>query len=261
MIHLGTSGYSYPHWRGILYPVGLPVSRWLERYAAVFSTVELNATFYKLPTPRAVERWRTETPDDFVFACKGSQYLTHRKRLRDAGPGLKRYFDLIVGLKEKLGPVLFQLPPQMSRPDTDRLAAFLAELPQPGLYAFEFRNQAWYTSEVCALLDEYGIAFCEHDALPIGPPRLTGSFRYLRFHGALAKYEGRYGKAALLPVAADLVRTEQQGKDAWVYFNNDAHGHALFDARDLAELLDLPFAHELTTSLQAGGEGWEARAE
>ncbi len=250
MIQVGTSGYSDPHWRGILYPVSMPVSHWLERYASVFSTVELNATFYKLPTPRAVERWRATTPEGFVFACKGSQYLTHRKRLRDAGQGLKRYFDVIEGLKEKLGPVLFQLPPQMSRPDTDRLAAFLAELPEGHRYAFEFRHPAWYTSEVCALLDEYGIAFCEHDLLPMGPPRLTGSFRYLRFHGALAKYEGRYGKAALLPVASDLVRTDRQGMGAWVYFNNDAFGHALFDARDLSELLDLPLADALTASLQ-----------
>lgn len=252
MIHVGTSGYSYPHWRGILYPERLPVSRWLERYASVFSTVELNATFYKLPTVRAIARWRATTPEGFVFACKGSQYLTHRKRLRDAGEGLRRYFELIDALGEKLGPVLFQLPPQMSRPDTDRLAAFLAELPPGHLYAFEFRHPAWYTAEVCALLDAYGIAFCEHDLLPMGPPRRTGTFRYLRFHGALAKYEGRYGKAALLPVAADLLRTESQGVDAWVYFNNDTHGHALFDALDLAELLELPMAKPLASALHVG---------
>ena len=258
MIQVGTSGYSYPHWRGVLYPRGLPVSRWLERYASVFPTVELNATFYKLPTKRAIERWRDETPDDFVFACKGSRYLTHLKRLRDTGQGIRRYFDLVEGLGEKLGPILFQLPPQMSRPDVDRLAAFLAELPPHHAYAFEFRHPAWYTSEVCALLDEYGIAFCEHDLLPLGPPRLTGSFRYLRFHGAGAKYAGRYGKLALVPVAADLRRTERRGVDAWVYFNNDAHGHAVFDARDLAELLELPWATRLSSALQEGGESLPA---
>lgn len=252
VIRVGTCGYSYPHWRGVLYPEGLATSKWLARYASVFPTVELNATFYKLPTARAIERWRDETPDGFVFACKGSRYLTHLKRLRDTGEGIRRYFALVEGLGEKLGPILFQLPPQMSRPDVDRLAAFLAELPPGHEYAFEFRHPAWYTSEVCALLDEYEIAFCEHDLLPMGPPRRTGSFRYLRFHGAQAKYEGRYGKLALLPVAADLARTEKQGTSAWVYFNNDAHGHAVLDALDLAELLELPWRKRLSAALYEG---------
>lgn len=251
MIHLGTSGYSYPHWRGLLYPEHLGTSHWLERYAEFFETVELNATFYKLPTARAVERWRESTPRDFVFACKGSRYLTHLKRLRDTEEGLHRYFSLIEGLGNKLGPILFQLPPQMKHPDTDRLASFLEKLPKGYRYAFEFRSPEWYTGEVCALLDEYGVAFCEHDWLGVSPPRPTGGFRYLRFHGASARYEGRYGKAALRPFAVDLLAWRRKGRDAYVYFNNDAHGHALFDAAALGRLLGLPFADALERALHS----------
>jgi uncharacterized protein YecE (DUF72 family) len=239
MIHLGTSGYVYRHWRDLFYPPGLPAKRWLDHYTRVFSTVELNATFYRLPTPAAVDGWREGTPRGFVFAAKGSRYLTHMKRLTDPGPGIDRYFELILRLRKKLQVVLWQLPPQMNRADPDRLARFLALLPRPrGLrHALEFRSDAWYTPEVCDVLDAHGAAFCEHDLVAARPPRLTGGFRYLRFHGATGKYRGRYGKRALRPFAASL---KSFRGDAYVYFNNDTHGHAIEDALDLSALLDLP---------------------
>ncbi|HZX96188.1 MAG TPA: DUF72 domain-containing protein [Myxococcales bacterium] len=238
MIHLGTSGYVYSHWRGVFYPRGLPARRWLEHYARLFSTVELNATFYRLPTAAAVDGWREGTPPGFRFVAKGSRYLTHMKRLKDPGPGIERYFDLILRLGRKLSVVLWQLPPQMNKADPDRLAQFLAKLPHKGLrHAVEFRDAAWYTEEICAVLDAHRAAFCEHDLVRVKPPRVTGGFRYLRFHGATGKYRGRYGKRALRPFAQDLSRF---GGDSFVYFNNDHFGHALRDALDLAELLGDP---------------------
>ncbi|MGZ6123556.1 MAG: DUF72 domain-containing protein [Myxococcales bacterium] len=170
MIHLGTSGYAYGDWRGIFYPKGLPARQWLAHYARFFATVELNATFYRLPTAKAVDGWREGTPKGFLFAAKGSRYLTHMKRLKDAGPGIERYFELILRLGKKLSVVLWQLPPQMNKADPDRLALFLEALPRKGLrHAVEFRSPAWYVAEVCDVLDAQGAAFCEHD---LGAARL-----------------------------------------------------------------------------------------
>ncbi len=234
-ILVGTSGFQYRHWRGVLYPEGLPQARWLARYAEVFATVEINATFYRLPTPAAIDRWRAGTPEGFLFAVKGSRYLTHVKRLREAQPGIRRFFGPVRRLGPKLGPVLWQLPPQMGA-DPDRLEAFLRCLPREARHAFEFRNEAWYTGGVCAALDGHGVAFCEHDLLKVRPPRPCGGFRYLRFHGTLARYAGRYGSEALRPVAEDLRRWRRRG-DAYVYFNNDLGGWAVRDGLELLALL------------------------
>jgi uncharacterized protein YecE (DUF72 family) len=238
VIHVGTSGYAYDHWKRAFYPRGLPSRRWLEHYSRIFSTVELNATFYRLPTASAVDGWREGTPPGFRFAAKGSRYLTHMKRLTDPGPGIERYFDRIHGLGPKLSVVLWQLPPQMNKADPDRLAHFLEKLPRVR-QAVEFRSTAWYVPEVCDVLDAYGAAFCEHDLVELRPPRPTGKFRYLRFHGATGKYRGRYGRRALRPVARDL---QAFSGDAYAYFNNDALGHAIRDALDLSALLDSPDA-------------------
>lgn len=235
-VFVGTSGYVYPHWRTVLY-AGVPQKRWLARYAEVFGTVELNATFYRLPTASTVDRWRESVPAGFVFACKGSRYLTHVRKLADAGRGLQRFFDPVLRFGDRLGPVLWQLPPQLSRADPQRLDRFLAAMPPGVRLAVEFRSAAWYVDEVCDVLDRHGAAFCEHDLVDARPPRLTGGFRYLRFHGQSARYAGRYGPRALAPVAGDLRRWTRRGRDAFAYFNNDLHGHALLDALDLSRLL------------------------
>lgn len=247
-IRVGTSGYQYLHWRGVLYPPELPLRSWLDRYASLFDTVELNATFYRLPSPEAVARWRAAVPPGFVFAVKGSRYLTHLKRLRDAGAGLARFLRPVVRLGPALGPLLWQLPPQLA-PDHPRLDAFLALLP-PGRHAVEFRDPAWYTEATCAVLDRHGAAFCEHDRVDRPPPRLTGGFRYVRFHGTTGRYHGRYGPAALRPWAEDLVgwaRSPRSSGEAWVYFNNDLGGAAVHDALDLLAALgqDRPRPHPL----------------
>lgn len=239
-ILVGTSGFAYPHWRRLLYPEELPQRLWLACYAAEFPTVELNSTFYRLPDREAVERWRRGTPADFVFAAKGSRFMTHMKRLLDPVAGLERYFEPVRGLGPKLAVVLWQLPPRWGV-NLDRLEAFLAELPRrlarrPLRHAVEFRDESWYREAVCEVLDRHGAAFCEHDLVRRAPPRLTGGFCYLRFHGRTGRYRGRYGAAALAPWAADLRRWSRRG-DAYVYLNNDVGGHAVEDARDLRRLL------------------------
>jgi uncharacterized protein YecE (DUF72 family) len=235
-IRIGTSGYQYRHWRGILYPEGLAQQRWLPRYAEAFDTVEMNATFYRLPTAEAVERWRDRVPPGFVFAVKGSRYLTHMRRLLDVEEGLARFFEPVSRFGPKLGPVLWQLPPRM-KPDLARLDRFLSALPRGLRTAVEFREPGWYSEETCEVLDAHGAAFCEHDNLDRRPPRLTGGWRYLRFHGTTGRYSGRYGPAALRKVAGDLLAWRASGRDAFVYFNNDVGGHAVRDALDLITLL------------------------
>src|SRR5688500_6257037 len=151
-IHVGTSGYVYAHWRGLLYPRELPQTRWLERYAEVFDTVELNNTFYMLPKEASVKRWRDGTPPLFQFAVKGSRFLPHMKRLKDTGQGLDSFCSRVRPLESKLKVVLWQLPPQMKEPDLDRLELFLAALPTDLRHAIEFRSGAWHTEHVCELL-------------------------------------------------------------------------------------------------------------
>ena len=244
-IHLGTSGYVYRHWRGVLYPEGLPASQWLSQYASVFTTVELNATFYRLPTEAAAAGWRAGTPEGFRFVAKGSRFLTHMKRLNDTGPGLERFFTPLRALGDKLDAVLWQLPPQMSHPDLAKLDRFLSALPHHLRHVFEFRHPGWYTRAVADVLDAHGVAFCEHDLVDAPIPRVTGGFRYLRFHGRLG-YRGLYGRARLSPFARSLDAWRARGRDAYVYFNNDLEGHAILDALELSDLLgaELPFLLE-----------------
>jgi uncharacterized protein YecE (DUF72 family) len=249
MIQVGTSGYVYSHWRGVFYPSGLPPARWLWFYAQRFGTVELNGTFYRLPHEGNAEMWAGSTPPGFRFAAKGSRFLTHMKKLRDAGAGLERFCERIRGLGRRLQAVLWQLPPQLARVDLPRLEAFLvalagAKLPRGVRHAFEFRSAEWYTSAVADLLDRHGAAFCEHDLVARPVPRPTGGWRYLRFHGSSAlnpadprPYHGQYGEAGLVHVAEDLAAWAARGGTALVYFNNDLGGHAVADALTLRGLL------------------------
>lgn len=237
-VHVGTSGYVYRHWRGLLYPPLLPPSRWLALYAQLFRTLELNTTFYRLPPPDAAARWRESTPPGFTFAAKGSRFLTHMKRLLDVERGPDRFFERLAGLGDKLVVCLWQLPPTM-KPDAGRLDAFLQALsrrPERVRHAVEFRDDRWYSGEICAVLDRHGAAFCEHDHVLRPPPRLTGGFRYVRFHGASAS-GGRYGVAGLRRAADELARWRDRGGDAYVYFNNDTGGHALTDALSMLRLV------------------------
>jgi uncharacterized protein YecE (DUF72 family) len=236
-VRVGCSGWEYPHWRGDFYPRDLARDRWLEFYAEQFDTVELNNSFYRLPAADAFESWRRRLPPGFVMAVKASRYLTHMRKLKDPEEPLDRLWSRARRLRERLGPVLYQLPPRW-KPNVDRLAAFLVALPRHE-QAIEFRNRDWYPSDLLALLDRHHVALCLHDmpgsssdGQPVGP------FAYLRFHGTGEPYGGAYPPQRLTAWADRLARWASDGRRAYVYFNNDLAGHAVRDALRLRELLD-----------------------
>ena len=216
---------------------GAPARRWLQLYAERFDTVEVNATFYRLPTTKAVAGWVDQTPDDFRFAVKASRYLTHIRRLRDLGPGLERFYACIEPLvrSPKLGPVLWQLPETFHR-DDDSLAAALERLP-PGRHCFEFRHASWFVDDVYALLRQAGAALVIGDApnRPFQAHLTTADWTYLRFHHGRRGRRGNYSETELRDWAA---RIRSLGVETWAYFNNDWEAFAVRNAARLAELLD-----------------------
>jgi uncharacterized protein YecE (DUF72 family) len=221
MIRIGTSGWNYPHWRGTFYPSDLPAARWLEHYASAFDTVEVNATFYRLPTVTTVRHWVEQTPVDFVFSVKASRYLTHVKRLRDLEPGLERFLDRLEPLlrSSKLGPILWQLPASFRR-DDERLVKAIERLP-PIRHCFEFRHESWFTGDVYALLGEHRAALVvgDHPERRFQTRKLTTDFAYVRFHvGDLP--DGNYSNASLARWRGRLRRWGEQA-DVYAYFNND----------------------------------------
>ncbi len=189
-VHIGTSGWHYPHWRGNFYPENLPASRMLEFYTRHFDTVELNNTFYRLPTPAAVAGWREGTPPRFCFAAKGSRFLTHMKKLKDAGTGIERFFERADLLGKKLGPVVFQLPPRWTA-DAGRLEEFLGALPRGHRYAFELRDPTWHNPEIYAILRRHRVAFCIFEIAGFfSGIQVTTDFTYVRLHGPGGAYQG-----------------------------------------------------------------------
>jgi uncharacterized protein YecE (DUF72 family) len=236
--HIGCSGWNYPHWREVVYPKGLPARRWLEHYATLFDTVEINTTFYRLAKPSAVARWVQETPARFVFAAKASRYMTHMKRLTDLEPGLAKYYDAIEPLASspKLGPVLWQFPANFHR-DEDRLADALAVLP-PGRHAFEFRHRSWFTSDVFELLRAYGaaLAYGDHPERPWQPLELTAGWTFIRFHYGRRGRRGNYSETELREWSDRLSDVRRQA-EVYAYFNNDWEGFAVANATRLRELM------------------------
>ena len=235
MIRVGCSGWSYEHWRGRLYPTDGSTGSWLGRYAEVFDTVEVNATFYRLPTRSAVARWATATPAGFCFTVKASRYLTHVRRLRDLPEGIRRLEERIEPLVAtgKLGPVLWQLPATFRR-DDERLASALDALP-PGRHAFEFRHESWFADETYELLGAHDAALVVADRAPGGPTPwiATAPWSYLRFHRGRRR-NGGYTGAQLSEWAEKIAGARG---DVYAYFNNDWEGLAVDDALDLRALL------------------------
>jgi uncharacterized protein YecE (DUF72 family) len=240
-VRIGTSGYAYDHWRGILYPRGLGRDNWLERYAECFTSVELNATFYGLPSKETVQRWRAQVPRDFVFAAKMSRYGTHLKRLTDPSDWLRRFVDAMEPLGPQLGPILVQLPPRWRR-DVGRLSTFLEVLPAGQRFAMEFRDPDWFHPSVFDALRTHGVALCVHDLVSDHPDLATADWAYLRYHGpSLSRpYSGHYSASALADAARSIRSHLGAGRDVYAYFDNDARGAAVNDARRLqADLLAL----------------------
>jgi len=234
---IGTSGWSYDDWTGPFYPPPLPASDHLAFYARHFQTVEINATFYRLPEPATVSHWNEETPAKFRFAAKASRFITHMKKLKNPEASLSPFFRAVGGLVEKCGPILFQLPPHW-HVNPDRLTDFLQALPAGYRYAFEFRDRSWFDGKVFAALADHGAALCIHDLAGFqSPVETTADFVYLRFHGPDGPYRGQYGKAGLRGWAERIVRWNAQGRDAYCYFNNDEKAYAVADALALKDLV------------------------
>jgi uncharacterized protein YecE (DUF72 family) len=238
-ILIGTSGWSYDHWKGPFYPQDLPSRRMLEHYAATFSSVEINNSFYRLPERRTLRGWAATVPEGFVFAIKASRYITHMKKLKDPKSSCRRFFERIGALGAKLGPIVFQLPPHWSF-NEDRLGEFLSALHPDYRYAFEFRDRSWLNEHAYRLLADHGASLCIYDYEGFtSPKRSTTDFVYLRLHGPnVDAYRGRYSQPALRRWAADIRRWVGQGKSVYCYFDNDEAGYAATDARCLQRLVE-----------------------
>jgi uncharacterized protein YecE (DUF72 family) len=238
-LHVGTSGWQYRDWRGVLYPDGLPQRRWLERYAQCFDTVEVNNAFYRLPERSVFERWCEQTPDDFVVAVKVSRYLSHIKRLRDPEEPVARLVERAAGLGPRLGPYLLQLPPNL-KADPDRLDACLAAFPEDARVAVEPRHESWWTDEVREVLSRHGAALCWADRLsrPVTPLWVTAGWGYLRMHQGTASPPTSYGDKALATWLERLTDAWPRSADVFVYFNNDHGGAAVRNALTFRRLAD-----------------------
>jgi uncharacterized protein YecE (DUF72 family) len=239
---IGTSGWNYPHWSGIFYPRNLKPPAWFQYYAQFFDTVEVNNTFYRLPNPEVFVRWGKEAPSGFCFALKASRFITHVKRLVEPEKSGAEFLRRAARLRGKLGPLLFQMPPT-GRANSERLSFFLEYLRHqtilPGAQlTFEFRERSWLAPEILATLERTNVALCLADwpdLLVDGP--ITADFVYIRRHGATGRYAGSYPRASLRREADRIRGWLGEGRSVYVYFNNDANGHAVANALTLKELL------------------------
>jgi len=245
MVLIGTSGYNYPHWwNDVVYPSSLPQRKWLEFYTQYFDTVELNVSFYRLPKKEVFDSWYKRTPKKFSFAIKGNRFITHIKRLKDCREPLSLFFDHASALKEKLGAVLWQLPPRFKF-QKERLEEFcilLSTLPRSKSlrHAFEFRDASWYGQEVFRILEEFDFAFCiaHGSVLPL-IEKVTSNFIYLRLHGGEVLYGTNYSDKELDRWAGKIEVWRSKRKAVFVYFNNDAYGFAVKNALTLKKMLSL----------------------
>jgi uncharacterized protein YecE (DUF72 family) len=237
---VGCSGWVYKDWRGVVYPSDLRARDWFAYYASQFDTVEINNTFYRLPTTDVVDQWARQAPPGFLYAVKLGAFGSHRMKLRDANRWLPNHLERVRRLGASLGPNLVQLPPRWKR-NTERLDEFLALAPNDMRWAVEIREPSWLQDDVFAVLERHGAALCIHDLLADHPWELTSTWTYVRFHGPQARsdpYHGLYGGRRLWRVARRLQEWLDSGIDVFAYFNNDYEGHAVTDARWLRQKLD-----------------------
>jgi uncharacterized protein YecE (DUF72 family) len=237
-VHVGCSGWNYKDWRGGVYPPGVPTSQWLEHDSRLFETVEVNATFYRLPSRGAVARWAQQTPAHFVFAVKASRYLTHVKRLTGVADGVKAFYERLEPLMEadRLGPILWQLPETFRR-DDERLADALTQLPR-GRHAFEFRHPSWFAPEVYALLREHDVALVigDHPDRRFQTYEQTAGWRYVRLHYGSRGRRGNYSEKEIEVWAGRIDGWRAEGT-IYVYFNNDWKAFAPRNASALRKQL------------------------
>lgn len=249
-LRVGTSGWHYEHWKGVFYPAGMKGGERLAFYARHFDTVEIDNSFYRLPSRDTFLDWRRKTPAGFIFSLKASRFITHLKKLQEPREPLSSLFDHAGGLKEKLGPVLFQLPPRWGV-DPGRLEEFVAALPAGKRHVFEFRDESWLREDIYRILEGAGCALCAASS-PSFPSvrRATAGFAFLRFHGGETSCGSGYSRRELADWASYARSLLAEGRDVYAYFNNDAFGRAVEDARTFRDLA----GHRP----RPGGEGHDA---
>ena len=235
--YIGCSGWHYDHWCGLYYPEGLSKPKWLQFYAKKFTTVELNNSFYHLPSEKAFITWRESSPDNFTFAVKVSRFITHIKRLKNLGLAVENFLSRACLLEKKLGPLLYQLPPNMKRND-EVLENFLSSLPQKYQHVFEFRHESWIDDSVFHILQQYNAGLCVFDMPGFTCPLVaTSDFAYIRFHGSEGLYSSCYSDEELSHWAERIARLGQNLKAIYIYFNNDAEAFAVKNAFTLINYL------------------------
>jgi uncharacterized protein YecE (DUF72 family) len=236
-IHIGTSGWHYAHWRGPFYPDNFPPAKMLRWYAERFDTVEINNSFYQLPTAAALAAWCRETPANFCFALKASRYITHNRKLKYPKETVRKFMSQAARLKRRLGPILFQLPPSW-KVNVERLEEFVGSLPRRRRYAFEFRNPTWNTSPVYETLRRHNAAFCIFELAGFRSPlEVTADFAYVRLHGPGNAYQGDYSGRHLRMWAKRIETWRKNLRHVFVYFDNDQAGFAAKNALALRRML------------------------
>ncbi|MHB1416386.1 MAG: DUF72 domain-containing protein [Chloroflexota bacterium] len=236
-IHIGTSGWHYKHWKGAFYPADIRDGEMLRYYVGRLLTAEINNTFYRFPSEKALAEWRNAAPAGFTFAVKASRYITHMKKLKDAGEPVSNFVERVRTLGDKLGPILFQLPGHWHC-DRDRLDAFLGALPTRQRYAFEFRDPSWLEASIYESLSRAGAAFCVYDFDGRQSPRqITADFVYVRLHGPDGAYQGSYDDEQLSDWARQLLDWAGGGKEVYFYFDNDEKGYAVQNALTLRRMV------------------------
>ncbi|RJP82694.1 MAG: DUF72 domain-containing protein [Candidatus Zixiibacteriota bacterium] len=241
MLHVGTSGWSYKHWKGVLYPDNLPAGHWFDYFARYFDTVEINATFYRLFPEATFAGWQRKAPEGFTYAVKLWRWITHRKRLSGVEEDLATFVSRARAMGDTLGPLLVQFPPGL-RWNLQKVADFITLLPADLRWVFEIRRKEWLNEDFYALLRGRNIAlsYSDYPGLDMAPEMLFGPFIYVRLHGHSGLYSGSYGDEQLAHWAGHLEAWDRIGKDVYVYFNNDAWGHAVRNALTLKAMCGLP---------------------
>lgn len=238
LVRIGTSGWHYDHWIGEVYPDHLDRCELLEYYSDLFGTVEINNSFYSMPSAETLRSWSGTVPNGFVFSMKASRYITHMKKLTDPEEPVGRFLERADVLDYRLGPILFQLPPRW-RCNPTRLAEFLQILPEDRRYAMEFRDESWFCGEVYSLLEKHGVAFCIYQLAGQQSPReITADFVYVRLHGPGEAYRGSYSDRDLQGWAGAVSSWDGGARDVFLYFDNDERGYAARDALRLKEMLE-----------------------
>ncbi len=232
-LRIGTSGWIYKHWKGLFYPGDLAQKSWLEFYARHFDTVEINATFYRLPKPSTFESWYNRTPEGFLWAVKASKFITHTKRLKGCEEPIQRFYNSVEPLREKLGPLLFQLPPSLTF-DESLFKEFCSLLKTSFTHALEVRHKSWIQERAFQIMSDYNIAFCISDTAGRYPFHeiITADFIYIRLHGSQKLYASLYTKDEIKQWAEKIIKWD---KPTFVYFDNDFEGYAIQNARELKD--------------------------